>query len=229
MTLSAAAAQPSAAAFLRELRTAARNGDRNAVAAKIQFPIVVTMAGLRIPFRDAAAFLERYDDIFTPDLIETIARGDALIIAEVDRQLRITEINVPPASPAPAAPSADGKAASSPSGASGAKAPVRVGIRPGPGPTQFAGSLPRGGRDAYMLSVPKGRLLEVRLERIRGREALVRVVSATTGAPLNPRTAAGARVVAGIAREESDYRIEVRRGDTGDAAPLPYLLSLVLK
>jgi hypothetical protein len=232
-------AQPAADTFLRELRTAVRNGDRQAVAARIQFPIVVRMAGLRIPFANAAALLERYDDIFTPALLETIARSDAptvvdhgmalgtnaVIISQVGQQFRITAITVPPSAPGGSAASLPGSSTS----ASRAKAPVRVAIRGGPRPTQFAGSLPRGGTDVYLLFVPKGRLLEVRLERVRAREALVHVVHSATGAPLNPRTAGGARIVTGIPTEGADYRIEVRRSESNDAEPLPYMVSLVLK
>ena len=239
ITATPAAAQPAVDTLLRELRTAVRSGDRNAVAERIQFPIVIRLAGLRIPFTDASALLARYDDIVTTALLDTIAKAtptvgengfavgtNALIITQVEGRLRITEINVPPAAPGGAAAPAPGNTAPS---ASRSKAPARVTIRPGPGPTQFAGSLAQGGTDAYLLFVPKGRLLEVRLERVRGREALIRVVHSTTGAPLHPRTAGGARVVTGIATEGADYRIEVRRSESEDAEPLPYLVSLTLK
>jgi hypothetical protein len=55
------------------------------------------------------------------------------------------------------------------------------------------------------------------------------VVHAKTGAPFNPRLAGVARVVAGVAPESADYRIEVRRAEGGDPAPLPYMVSLTLR
>ena len=64
---------------------------------------------------------------------------------------------------------------------------------------------------------------------MQGRAALLRVVHAATGAPLNPRVAGEARVVAGVALDSGDYRIEVRRGDGSDPAPLPYMMALTLR
>jgi hypothetical protein len=234
-------AQSSAETFLGELQTALRNGDRTAVAARIQYPITVRIGGLRVPFDDAADLLERYDDIFTPALRAAIARAgapiatgdgfliarDALVVRMIDQQLRITAIAVPPPDPsdAPVASPPEKPTAS----ARRTQAPIRVGIRGGPRPTQFMGSLLPGATDVYLLWVPKERLLEVRLERVPGRAALIRVVHAVTGASLNPRTTGGARVVTGMARDSADYRIEVRRAEAGDAAPLPYMVSLSLK
>ena len=251
MTMAGAAqAQPSSDTFLRELRTALRSGDRNAVAARIQYPIVVAIGGLRVPIGDAAALIERYDDIFTPALLAEIASGaglggraglavqdppsvdkvivgnNALVITIVGGQLRITSITVPPPAPGGPIASTPGNPGSPPTRTT---TPARVTMRTGPRPTQFSGSLLPGGTDLYLLFVPKGKLLDARLERVPPREALIHVVHAATGAPLNARTAGGARVVTGVALEGADYRIEVRRGDTGDAAPLPYIVSLILK
>jgi adenosylmethionine-8-amino-7-oxononanoate aminotransferase len=49
-------------AFLSELQRASRAGDRNTIAAMIRYPITIAIGGFRVPFRDAAAFLERYDE-----------------------------------------------------------------------------------------------------------------------------------------------------------------------
>ena len=224
-----AAAQSAADVFLRELRAEVHSGNRSAVVARVRFPIVVRMAGVRIPFADPSAFLQRYDDIFTPAMLDAIARPqpaatgpsgfvvgtNAIIVTQIAGRFRITEINVPPVGNTAAA----GRA----------KAPARVGIRGGPRPTQFSGLLEPGGVDTYLLFVAKGRRLEARLERVRGREALVHVVHAISGAPLNPRTASGARIVSGMPAEGADYRIEVRRGESADTSHLPYILSLSLK
>jgi hypothetical protein len=54
-------------ALLTELQRAISRDDRQAVAALIQYPITVATAGLRIPIRDAAALVESYDPVFTPE------------------------------------------------------------------------------------------------------------------------------------------------------------------
>ena len=50
-------------AFLGRLQRASRTDDRRAIAEMIRYPVTVSIGGLRVPFSDAAAFLDRYDDI----------------------------------------------------------------------------------------------------------------------------------------------------------------------
>jgi hypothetical protein len=181
--------------FLDALQADARAGDRAAVAARIRYPATVRIGGLRVPFADAAALLERYDDIFTPALLRDLPRH--VFVEQIGGEWKITSITVPaPQAADPAEPATTGPAA-----------PNRVGIRGGPRPTQFAGAVRPGSTDIYLLWVPKGRVLEVRLTRVQGRAALLRVVHAKTGAPLNPRITGEARVVTGLAPESADYRI----------------------
>jgi hypothetical protein len=236
-----AQAQSTTETFLAELQTALRNGDRTAVAAQIQYPVTVMIGGLRVPFPDAAALLERYDDVFTPALLDTVARADApaviddqfvigtnaLVIKPIGQRLRIIAIHVPP--PGPPSVSHRPLSEAKPTRAARPPGPRRIGIRAGPRPTQIPGALLPGTSDVYMVWVPKGKLLEIRLNRVQGRAALIRVVHAETGAPLNPRIPGAARVVSGIATESGDYRIEVRHGEAQDAAPLPYTVSLSLR
>jgi hypothetical protein len=133
----------------------------------------------------------------------------------VGGQIRITGIVVPArtiadAPPTPATP----------------REPRRIGVRAGPKPSQFAGSLAAGTSDAFLVFVQKGQLLDVRLQRGRG-EAVVRVVNAATGAPL----ASGAKatfVVSGRVPDSVDYRIDIQRTSSGEA-PLPYLLSVSVR
>ena len=80
-----------------------------------------------------------------------------------------------------------------------------------------------------ILYLPKGRLASVRLERVPVGAAVIRVVHATTGAPLAARPSVDGRFVSGRPSENGDYRIEVRRTDKTDEAHLPYMLSLSLK
>ncbi len=223
-------AQSTVQPFLFELTRDLQGDNRSAVASRVRYPVVVSIGGLRVPFQDPGALLERYDEIFTRELRDLLARApdvvetpdgfavatNLLTIVRVGAELRIGGIVVPPAE--------TGAGTVSP------REPRRIGLRAGPNPTRFAGLLPSGAADAYVVFVPKGQLLDVRLERVRG-EALVRVARADTGAPLNPRVARGALVVAGRAAADGDYRIDVERVErtsVGDA-DLPYTLAVSMR
>jgi hypothetical protein len=225
----AALAQPDLDAFTAELRRAAQADDRNAVAAMIRYPLVVTIGdGLRVPIADSATFLARYDDIFTPEVRDAIARatGD-VVIQPVDGQFRITSIVVPPNASAaipPVATSAEAREA----GVAGKRDARRIAIRVGPRPTQIAGTLVRGSIDTFMLFLPKAKVATVRLERVPAGAAIIRVVHARTGAPLSARVSTDGRFVSGRASEDADYRVEVRRIG-GDDEHLPYMLSVTLR
>ena len=215
-------------ALLSQLRRAVQADDRAAVAALIRFPITIGMVGLRVPFKDAPALLERYDDIFTPALRESIARGSQdITVGIVDGQPRITAITVPhvpaEASPAVAPPIEPSRGAALRAG------PRRVSIRVGPRPTQIPGVLARGATDVLIVYLPKARLASVRLERVPAGKATIRVVHTATGAPLGTRAAADGRFVSGRPSENGEYRIEVRRTDDTDEGHLPYMLSLSLR
>jgi hypothetical protein len=102
----AALAQPDFDAFTAELRRAAKADDRHAIAAMIRYPLIVAIGdGLRVPIPDSATFLVRYDDIFTTEVRDAIARatGD-VVIQRVDGQFRVTSIVVPPNESAPIPP-----------------------------------------------------------------------------------------------------------------------------
>src|SRR5688572_7821525 len=91
--------------FLAQLQRASLADDSQSIAAMIRYPITVTIGGLRVPFADATAFLQRYDDIFNPTLRDAIARAsvsrgavagtNAIVITEVNGQLRVTSIRMP--------------------------------------------------------------------------------------------------------------------------------------
>jgi hypothetical protein len=224
-------AQSPVETFLAELNRALQAGDRAAVAAAVHYPLVVSIAaGVRVPFSSASALLERFDEVFTPELRTAVASGATAVvetpegfilpnqtvtIARVGGQLRISRIVVPPASADDASSTATSRVAP--------RGPRRIGVRAGPKPSQFAGSLAAGGTDWYVVFVQRGQLLDVRLQRGRD-EAIVRVVNAATGVPV----ASGAKaafVVTARAAASADYRIEVQRTSSGDA-PLPYMLSV---
>jgi hypothetical protein len=213
-------------AFLVEVRRAVQADDRNAVAGMIRFPITVGILGLRVPFKDAPAFLARYEDIFTPALRESIARGSQDVTIEtIEGQPRITAITVPDMEA-----SAPVGALVEPSrGIAKKTEPRRVSIRVGPRPTQIPGLLARGATDVLIVYLPKGRLASVRLERVPVGAAVIRVVHGDTGAPLAARPVPDGRFVSGRPSENGEYRIEVRRTDNTEEGHLPYMLSLSLR
>ena len=223
-----AQAQTAHDTFVAELQRASQANDRNAIAGMIRYPITIAIGGVRVPLTDAAAFLARYDDIFTPELRDSIARrGDDVAIADVNGHLRITSIRVPrfaEGTPAPVPMAAESK----PGVATRRPDTRRIAIRVGPRPTQIPGTLVRDTVDTFVLYLPKGKLASVRLERVPAGAASIRVVHARTGAPLGARVSADGRFVSGRPVEDGDYRIEVRRLDNGEGH-LPYMLSLSLR
>ena len=233
-------------AFLSELQRASREDDRAALAAMIHFPAVVTIEGLRIPFADASALLERIDEVFTPALRSSISRaatggaagpgleliratedglwigGDALRIIVVRGRLGIAAIVVPAGGPLEASLASSSEPLEK-------RTPRRIAIRVGPRPTQVAGLLAPGATDAFVVWVNRGQRLEVRLERVPMGVAAIKVVNAGTGRALNQSAAESARSVSGRVLEGADYRIEVRRLGTREPGSLPYVLSVSLR
>jgi hypothetical protein len=223
---------PGIDAFLAQLQRASQANDRNAIAALIRYPIIISIGGLRVPFADASSFLERYDDIFNPPLRDAIARGSVLetefiVVAPVEGQLRITSITVPHL--AGGANAAVVPPVDAPESTARKQETRRIAIRVGPRPTRIPGLLARDATDSLMLFLPKGKLASVRLERVRAGAAVIQVVHARTGAPLGARVSANGRFVSGRPPEDGDYRIDVRRTDNADEVPLPYMLSLSLR
>ena len=227
--------------FLARLQGAVARGDRQAVAAEVQYPLTVFVQGLRMPVEDAAAFVERYDQIMTPDVRTAIAAarmpsggtparglriaadgavriGDCISVDPVGESIRIVAITVKVAAPAAAAPGGGG---------GGRVAARRLSFRVGR-PTQASGALAPKQTDRYVAQVGQGTLLDVRVDRVRGTDVVARVVDAKTGKPIDARAGAGARVWTGRVPATAEYRIEVvRRG--GDADLMPYVLTVQLK
>ncbi len=230
---------PAVEAFLVELQRATQAGDRAAIAAMLQYPITISIDGLRVPFAEAAAFLERYDDIFNPALRDAIARASVsaggviganeIRLSEVNGQLRIVSIAVPHHTAGGGTPPVAPVERST--GTARKQEPQRIAIRIGPRPTQIPGLLARGATDVFILFLPKGRLAGIRLERAPVGSAAIRVVHVRTGAPLGTRAPAAAdgRYVSGRPPEDGDYRIEVRGAGGGDDEYMPYMLTLSLR
>jgi hypothetical protein len=205
--------------FLGELERAIRGDDRKTIASMVHYPITITMDGFRLPFPDPASLLERYETIFTLALEEALRT--AVVLGYVGGRLGITAIVVPRGTPEAASKAAPTRAGPVP--------PRRISIVIGPRPTRVSGALPGSAPDAYLVSVPKGKLLEVRLERVQEGAAVIHVRHDRTRVPLDPKATDGARFVRGRATESADYRIDVERAESADSAPLPYVLSLTLR
>ena len=161
---------PDRSAFIELLERAVGANDRAYVAAQLQYPLTVLIGGFRVPFTTPAAVLERYDDIFTAELKGGLEQQ--VTIAAVDGGHRITAMAVPRSEP--------DNPASTGTPAPIAREPRRIAVRAGPRPTQFAGSLAAGGTDTYVFFVPKGQLVQVRVDR-GGGEAVLDMVHATLG------------------------------------------------
>ena len=152
---------PAVEVFLVQLQRATQAGDRAAIAAMLQYPITISIDGLRVPFADAAAFLERYDDIFNPALRDAIARASVsaggviganeVRLSEVNGQLRIVSIAVPHHA------AGGGTSAVAPAerstGTARKQEPRRIAIRVGPRATQIPGiARPRCDRRLHRVS-----------------------------------------------------------------------------
>jgi len=234
-----------AESFLRDLQRALAHDDRQAVAAMIHYPITVFVGGFRVPIADASALVERYDLIFTPALKsvvdqsgagrasaayplastgDSVTIGDTLIVAQsVAGSLKITRITVPLSAPAlPTAPRAPTARSAAPR--TTARDPRRVVFRGGQAFTQVDGVLAPGETSSYIVWAPKGELLEVRVDGVRGREIVARLVDDRNRAPIDARAGEGFRTWAGRVPASGDYRIEVVRLTKDGQRALRYVI-----
>ena len=209
------AAQSPTDSVIEEVRQALQADDRDRVASMMGYPLLVMFGPVRVPFAGPPALLERFDDIFTPEVRNTLAT--ALTVGLVDGQLQVTAITVPRA----------GTSAGGATDATPARAARRISVRGGPRPTRVAGWLSNGGVDTYLVFVQKGHLLQVRLDRGRT-EAAVEVVNARTGVRFGPEARTGA-LVSDRVPESADYRISVRYAGPADAPALPYVLAVAIR
>jgi hypothetical protein len=223
--------------FVATLRRAVTANQRTAVAGLMRYPLEVRAGGLRIPVRDAAAFIALYDTIVTPAFKDVVAGArvpasgtapglrrtpdggivirDMVTIARRGDAFAVTAITVPMGAPDGAAPG-------------GRSAPRSLTFRVGR-PTQVSGTLVPGARDAYRFYAQQGAFVEARLSGIPGRTVLLRLVNDATGAAIDARADAGTRVWTGRVAAGATYRVElVRQPDTG-AEPLIYTLSVTLR
>jgi hypothetical protein len=215
------------ARFVDTLRAAIARGDRAAVAAGVRYPMTMFASGVRIPIHDAASFVQSYDAVFPVALRQAIAKTPPVVVGEVatiaqfveirrvNGELKMTRIDLPAAADATAAPTGHAPPARA--------EPDRLGIAIGR--VQRAGTLAAGGRDRYVIYAEKNRLLDLRVDGVRGQDIVLHVVDATSGAPLDARAKAGVRAWAGRVPADGDYRIDVERRTAGTDR-MPYTLTV---
>ena len=213
-----------AAAFLREVQRDVARDDRRALSALVQYPLTVFAGAVKIPIRDADALLQNYDGVFTPAMKTAIAHATSAIdlnvlrIEPVGGVLKITRMTVPLGAASPGPPASAGRPA--------AREPQRLFLDVGR--IQRAGTLARGERDTYVLSARKNQLLELRVTGVSGRDIVVRIASARSGAPVDVRARDGVRTWIGRLPDDGDYRIDVVRLAAG-ATELPYVFVISMR
>jgi hypothetical protein len=231
------AADESPDAFVARLRSALASGSRRAAAAMFRYPLRVHAPALPlpIPLDNAASTLRMYDLLFTPEMrcaIEMaqlprtgkplpkyplVANGDALnlgqglIVAErATSQFKITRMTLIglPSGHQPGVP----------------VVVAEIDLRFKGMIRQVAGNLAGDGFDRYIVPVTKGTVLQLRLERFKGLDAVLRVTN-RTGQPVDAR-ADGKRSWASVVPASADYHVEVVRKAPFCDPPITYLLTL---
>jgi hypothetical protein len=241
-----------ARAFLADLQRLVLRDDRRAVAGLIRYPILVASGTVQIPFADAAALVERYDLVFSPALKSKIAQsafatpgqrqptyaavassgaltfaGGAILAEQIDGVFRITRISL--AMDDQFAAVAGEASARGTAGSRGRRAPERLTVRGRLHMAQASGTLAAGETRSYVVWGGQGQLFEARVDGVRGREILLRVVNAKTGAPIDARAAEGVRRWMGRLTAGADYRIDLLRGAPSSEQAPRYVLVVSVK
>jgi hypothetical protein len=212
---------PAADGLLTELQRAIGRDDRQAIATLIQYPMTITRSGVRISVRDTESLLQVYDAVFTPEVKAAIRDGSAIRdgviqvtpVQGVDKIASISE-------PARSSPVSGGTTLSR----AVRRGPQRVRFATVQQIAQLSGSLSPGQSDSFVAYAEKGCLLEARIDGVRGKDIVLKVVDAKSGKPLDTKAADGTRVWIGRVPESADYRIDVTRLARQGDQWLPYVL-----
>jgi hypothetical protein len=209
-------AQASPDRFVVDLQRAVARGDRQAVAEMVQYPITVTISGVRVSLRDPSGLVDAFDSVFTAELKNAIREGSAIR----EGLIGVTRVNgVPKITQIAAIGRMREGARSRPSAAR--PVPRRVTFVQGVG--QLSGTLGPGESESFAVFTEKNALLTIRIDGVRGREVVLRVFDARTGKPPDARAATAARAWTGRVPVSADYRIEViNPADHGTG--IPYVL-----
>jgi hypothetical protein len=232
LTLGAGGAEPSAAdRFLADLQAASERDDRAAIAGMVQYPIRTFISGWIIPIADRKTFITSFDAFFTDEIKDLIAAAaarphvlkpnDVIVLGNgalramrINGRFRIIGIVPPP-------PSRKVRGAR--------RGTTTVSFRTGESSAAFTGTLASGEHERYVVHASRNELLDVRVDRVRGRDIVARVFDATTKAPLDTRGQDGTRAWTGRVPATGDYLIDVvRTVPTGDSV-LTYWLTVSVR
>ena len=233
-------ADESATRFIVRLRAAIAGHQRQAAAAMFRYPLRVNAPALPlpIPLDNASAAVQMYELLFTPEMrcaIEmaqvpengrpqpkyplvvnagALNLGQGLIVAEraagAFKITRMTLIGAP-----------DGRKPGTPVVSQEIDLRFKGMIR------QVASNLAGDGFDRFTVSMTQGSVLQARLERFKGLDAVLRVTD-SRGQAVDPKED-GTRVWAASVPASGNYRVDVVRKAPFCDPPLTYLLTLTAR
>ena len=217
--------------FLADLQAAASRNDRAAIAGMVHYPLKVLASGWIIPVDDRATFIRSFDAFFTDEIRDLIADaaenprptklpdvislGNGNIrLMRFDGRFKIIGITVPPPS---------GKVRGARRGT------TVVSFAGGQGMASFSGTLAKGEHESYLVHAARNELIEVRVDRVRGRDVVARVLDAATKTPVDARGQDGARVWTGRVPAAGDYLIDIVRGAPAADPVVTYMLTVSVR
>jgi hypothetical protein len=233
-------ADETAPAFIARLLAAVASGNRRAAAGMFRYPLRVNspMLPYPIPLDNTSSTLQMYDLLFTPemrcalDMAEvpqpgrsrpkypliatdsTLNLGQGLIVAErASGAFKITRMTLigAPEGHKPGTPVAG----------------TEIDLKFGGMVRQVAGNLAGDGFDRYTVTMTRGSVLQAKLERFKGLDAVLRVTD-SRGRAVDAK-ADGKRTWASPIPVSGNYRVDVVRKAPFCDPPLTYLLTLSVK
>ncbi len=166
----------------------------------------------------AATFVTSFDAFFTEEIKDLIAEAaDAAARGEGDRRHRPRQRRAArDAGQRPLQDHRDRRRRRRLDKVRGARRGTTVvSFRTGESSAAFTGTLAAGEHERYVVKASRNELLEVRVDRVRGRDIVARVFDAATRTPVDARAQDGARSV--DRTDSGDRRLPDRRGANGAA------------
>jgi hypothetical protein len=197
----------------------------------VQYPIRTFISGWIIPIVDRKTFITSFDAFFTDEIKDLIAEAaarprlvkpnevivlgnDALRAIRINGRFRIIGLVPPP-------PSRKVRGAR--------RGNTVVSFRTGESSAAFTGTLASGEHERYVVHASRNELLDVRVDRVRGRRVVARVFDAATRTAIDARAQEGTRVWTGRVPATGDYLIDVVRTAPPGEAVLTYWLTVSVR
>lgn len=146
---------------------------------------------------------------------------DLLELKRVGGTLKVTGMAVS------VAPAGGGAAGGGRSAGTRPNGDIPLSVRVGPRPTQRSGALDAGGSDTYLIRAGAQQLVEIRIDGVRARDIVARLLVADTDTAVDARADQGVRTWTGRVGA-GEYRIQIVRLAPG-ADTLTYTLSVTLR